>query len=586
MNDIPADARVRVVCTPSGNRAGSGPEAAPSSSGQGLERRARHVMVLVLVFGILYRLCHNGQWLPESSDDSLYLTIARNLAQGHGFVWGGIPVIRIPPGFPLFLSAVMRISPRFIVLNLALVLLMLGALVMWYLFLLRYTTGRRALVVMLAVGILFEWHRFAYTHYTEALSYFLLASALLTAARINENKGLAWRMPLLAALSSSLVFVHWRGLFPIFLVAGALLRGEGRPRMNRRWVGALAVAAVSCLTFLAIQHGVSSRLEVARDKTSEGIQRDRATASLKGRTSLVNRHLGLGLGKRAAAIIKVRGGIGIACLLWPPAVAAKRWPSLGRAFNVLGWALFLLLVARLPQAARQRRWIWFATVAFMAALILLSWSIPRYLAPIAPLLLLGLWESAGRCAQLRIPFFFRRTVCACSVAGVAALFLCNLGILGYQVWIVHSPDFLKRYLGGEYLDVLRISKYLEKSDVSAGPIAVLTPYRDVGRRMGSDWGEKVFAFLSPNEFITAPTKLGGVDAPDFMEWARHHGVRFVVTRPETLSTRFWHFREPLFTGGTGEAKPPFYVLFKVEHGGIVPVDLPAAVQGIHRVPGL
>jgi hypothetical protein len=449
--------------------------------------RCRHIIVLVLLFGGLYGLCLNDRWLPESGDDSMCLSIARNLVQGHGFVWGGIPVVRIPPGFPLFLSALMRLSPSFLLLNLSLVLLMLGALVMWYLVLLRYTTGRRAFVMMLAVGILFEWHRFAYTHYTEALLYFLLAAALVTAAQINEDRGVAWRIPLLATICASLVFVHWRGLLPIPLVAGALLRGEGRPRANGRWVAALTVAGVSCIAFFAIQHELNSRLERARDQGPRAIQRERAAASLQRRAYVLHRHLGIGLSGRVGEILKINGGVGFASLLWPPAVAAGRWRAPGRAINILGWTMFVLVLARLPQAARQRRWIWFGAVAFMAALVLLSWPIARYFAPAAPLLLLGLWESVERFAGLRVSSFFKRTIWACAIAGVGALFLCNLSILGFQAWISHSPDFLKRYLGGEYLDMLRISKYLEERDACAGPIAVLTPYRDVGRLVSSRW---------------------------------------------------------------------------------------------------
>jgi hypothetical protein len=99
-------------------------------------------------------------------------------------------------------------------------------------------------------------------------------------------------------------------------------------------------------------------------------------------------------------------------------------------------------------------------------------------------------------------------------------------------------------------------------------------------------GGDVLAFLSPNEFMTAPAKLRGVDDPDFMEWARSHGVRFVVARPKTLATRFWHFREPLL-GDKGDGDDvPFYVMFSVEEGRIVRVDLPEVDRGISRVPGL
>jgi hypothetical protein len=75
-----------------------------------------------------------------------------------------------------------------------------------------------------------------------------------------------------------------------------------------------------------------------------------------------------------------------------------------------------------------------------------------------------------------------------------------------------------------------------------------------------------------------------VTDPDFMDWAGRFQMKYAVTRPDTLETRFWHFREPLF--GPGGERDPFYVLFDIRQGAPTPVRLPEVSDGLRRVPGL
>jgi hypothetical protein len=274
-------------------------------------------------------------------------------------------------------------------------------------------------------------------------------------------------------------------------------------------------------------------------------------------------------------------------LLWPPATAAGKWPALELAVNLLGWLLIVLFSVRVAHALRARQWIWVATAGFVAVFFVIRWyPLPRYLAPAAPLILLGIWEGIGRIADSRIFTRVKGTVKACAVAGLISVIACNALILAVQVWIVHSPDFQKKYLGGEYLDTLRISAYLRRQGCGAGPVALVVRYADLNRSGRGGWAERSLSFMTDCRFLSPEDGIRSVADPDFIDWAERFHMTYAVTRPDRIVTRFWHFREPLFNSGGRFEQAPFYVLYHVGGGSPVPVRLPRVEGGLRYVPGL
>src|SRR5580658_4429032 len=61
-----------------------------------------------------YLLAFNGQWLVEP-DGGLYLNLARNLALGRGYTYGGIRHDTVYPGFPVALAGLYRIFPTHLI---------------------------------------------------------------------------------------------------------------------------------------------------------------------------------------------------------------------------------------------------------------------------------------------------------------------------------------------------------------------------------------------------------------------------------------------------------------------------------------
>ena len=61
---------------------------------------------------LIYALGFNGRWRMEP-DSALYLSIARNLATGHGYTYHGLPNAVAYPGLPYALSATFRLFPAY-----------------------------------------------------------------------------------------------------------------------------------------------------------------------------------------------------------------------------------------------------------------------------------------------------------------------------------------------------------------------------------------------------------------------------------------------------------------------------------------
>ena len=142
------------------------PGADSATMSESMRRDLLGCVGLAFILAALYALGQNGQWMPSGSDGAYYLGTARSLAIGNGYLWAGEPVVMVPPGWPLFIAAVLRVSTSFLVLNLVQLLLLVGAAVMWYRVLRRLTTSTVAFAICLTAGVLFEWHRHTVSQYS------------------------------------------------------------------------------------------------------------------------------------------------------------------------------------------------------------------------------------------------------------------------------------------------------------------------------------------------------------------------------------------------------------------------------------
>lgn len=215
-------------------------------------------------------------------DSEYYLAIARNLANGQGFVWNNEPVLLVPPGWPVFLAGAMRISSSMAFLNLIPLAGSLLGLVLWYGVLVHITSPKRAFAIMCVVGVLFSYNRFAQHFYSECIFLPLLAAALLLAFRIRDGHVRYTSMFGLLTLCCLLVLVRWAALFYWPILATACLSSQPW----RQQKTALLAVALSGLviggTLLATRHELTQyALAHVKSKTSAAATSTKSLTKVK-----------------------------------------------------------------------------------------------------------------------------------------------------------------------------------------------------------------------------------------------------------------------------------------------------------------
>jgi len=586
-------------------------------------REWTYCLVLLLALVALFGVQQNGRWVLGSGDDAYYLAIARNFATGKGYQWNGAPAPDASPGWPLLLAGVMKVSPSFAFLNLLPMTFLLGAALIWYRILLRYVRPREAFLTVLISAVLFEWQRQALYHYSDGLFFLLASGALLVAVQINENRRPLWRLGLLAILCAGCVAVRFAGLvMPIILVA-ALLSGQWRPRLNRQWLGAGLALLATVATFLAVRSwtlSYASNFSGAPVKDSSGAPvkdssgapvkdfsgapvKDFSGAPVKDSSGApVKDSLGAPVkdfwvdrvlaGKAFSLTRCMRGGEWLARLFWPPTVLGGYGTALAVASNLLGWALFVVVVAWSIHAAARHQWLWLASALYcLAHFAALGNPIGRYMAPVAPLLLVATWNGLTGLPWTQRPRVLNRCLRVAGVCFLASVVLINLLILGVNTAAVRSSEFGSLWLAGEYAELGSISSYLRLHAVRDGELAIGVSSPGASPKREARFPCRVLHLLTDKQVIVVPPSVsGGPPGPTLAEWAAGQGVRFILARSSAPPARVWHMRLPLWQALHGSspagAASSYYVLWEIADGKAVPVVLPEDFDAPKEIPGL
>ena len=549
----------------------------------------RCTLTVVIVLGALYGTLYTGHWFPGASDDAYYLAIARSLVVGDGFRWNGAPVMLVPPGWPMLLAGVMCISPSFALLNALPMLACLGAAVLWYRILRRYAEPGVAMTATLIAATLFHWHRHAFHHYSEGPFLLLTALALLLACQVSEGKTQWWRIGMLCAACVLMVATRWTGLLAVLLVAPAVMSGQRRPAGRRQWI-ALVLATVAIVGSYGAMR--TTLRHMAQRQCSEAIdEADRAKAI----DALARDQQRLTKGVGAVGTYPRRflaAGQWLSRLLWPPAEIGRSKPMLGAATNILGWGLFVLLAVGTWSAVRARQWLWLGAFLQCGALVLIWWRPnPRYLVPIAPLLVLGMWQGAETILTAIRHRTRRRAARAVGVALVAGTVVCNVAILAVNAWTARSSNFTTRCLAGEYADLAAAADYLNQRSVSDDELAVATRCVTLGRQRSNALALRVMHLATNRRVREAPAGFPPEQNDRVLaDWAKQEAVRYVLSRPEVVPSRLWHIRtdwlEPDGADGAQRSGNGFFELYELRGDAFVKVDLPDVREDVRRLPGL
>lgn len=200
--------------------------------------RHRHKLLAGLI--VIYLLGFNAQWRIEP-DSALYLTIGRNLAEGHGYTFHEQRHHLAFPGLPLLFSAVFKLFGTRTLVPSLIVMLLIGSatLALTYRLFLLYAGRPTAVLMTFGLGISRLFYRYCFELLSDmpfllgVMAFLAGFEAVFYRSRRTEESG----------ERSSPRWYDW-----ILLVSGLLLAVAMRPSM---W--ALLVAVVLALAWSAIR---------------------------------------------------------------------------------------------------------------------------------------------------------------------------------------------------------------------------------------------------------------------------------------------------------------------------------------------
>ena len=570
-------------------------------------------LLVASVLTTLYALLITPLWSP-GGDSELYACLARSLARGDGYTYNGEVVRLLPPGWPIVLAGVFKLSPTFLAGKLVNLLCMVGFAALAHRVLLRFVTNRLAVFATIVGGMLGMAYPLTMWLHTDALFCLLAWASVLTAMRAVEADAPRARWLWLSTtflLSILLLSVRFAAVFQWALVATLLLAGFAGNVSRRRLLilvgsiggGLVLLAGMFVATLLLIGHYGESA-EPVSDLSSSAADSEHALPNVidngqrKGRPYVVDRLLRL-----------ANAGQWAAWTLWYPSRFASGIGPIGHVVNVVGWfALAWLVVAAWKQRAQLSGWLWLATLGYVLAYAVL-WPLPnaRYLTPIGPLLLTGVLVGVRSIHRPTLRKWL-------SVSFVATLVGFNALLYAIDVSVARSGDYYATYEAGRTVSLLDATAYLRDQGIEDGDVIVSERYDNLGKNRYVRSSTREAVLLLDRDVIPAPDRYsiepidptGDLFAhpeaeavkPDFWKWAtQEQGATWYLYQRRVEPWRLWHFRltdslharlddrERMFNvPATGEADG--WVLYRLGDGKAKRIDVPASDYRLRRVPGM
>lgn len=575
----------------------------------------KYCLGLVLILSVAYLLIESGHW-HAGADTAYYISIARSVAMGEGFRFNGGPVGRIPPLWPLVLAGAMKISTSFWFVNLIPAACLVGSAAMWYWIVRRAVAPARAFQATLLSSLLFYWFTSATQLRTEALFCLLFSGALLLAVQIGEGRAEWWRLAAAVLLTGLMVGVRWVGLTCWLPVAAAMISGQIRPRLNRQWIGCVLVAAVAVGAFVGFRKFVvwvgtsPKKAPVVQTNTTPktgGADTPRPLSDPERKGELPDSWgpddedgpSGIQAVFTGAGMVDTMQRMGdsgkwLSSLLFMPMYVGVTNKGMGWIINPIGWFLIAMFGVCVWAQGQQRRWIWLAVLLYCGALVF-RWKIPnpRYLVPVAPLLLLGTWMGLEQLAAWCTKNLWRRFWRFNAAAFVVALALCNGALWAVEAYVVRSDNFYEHYLAGDLDEMVAAAKYLNEHGIDNGQVAVSYYYTNLGRPQPRKNGQglRSMHMLTSKGIRSVPKKICSEEPNEMLlGWAWREGVKYYLYRPPVSPWRAHHFRLPWWqrraTGQQEIPNNPGWKLYELTEEKAIPVELPDASNWPSHVPGI
>jgi hypothetical protein len=506
---------------------------------------------VAIIFGA-YLLLQNPFWVP-GGDSEVYTSIARSLAQGRGYRFNGQPVSMEPPGWPIVMALAMRVSPTFALLKFIDMSCMLGSLAILYWVCRRFASPKISAIVILLSAILSHIYLLTIWLHCDSLFCLVSSAALLVAFQISEGKTTWWRGVLLVLLCGLAVVVRWAGLLSWLMVGAVLLKGEFWPRFNDRWIRAIATGIIAFGTLVTLRAALEVPPDVQKaikefGGTGEdsGAVPDTTDKTLAASYPWWQQSKGIsGYFIRAAT-----WGNWFSYLLWQPFRLSNTLLTIMSL--ILGWMAIAAIAIVAWIGARSKQWMWLAILIYSLGLAL-NWShpTPRYLVPIAPLIILGIFNGLAAAPEFISRWRFDRSKLQriCTVlfwCFVISYIACNGALYAVDVYVARSQKFYDVYEAGMDKDLIYACHWLNDHPPADGEIAVAEQYTNMGHVRPSPFGLRATAMLTGKALVSCKmryTRTGDPRKnPYFLNWARVLGVKYLLYQPEVSPWRVFHFR--------------------------------------------
>lgn len=363
----------------------------------------------MVVVALFYAALLNPYWVP-SGDGDLYVAIARNLALGNGLRFNGQAVNICPPGWPLVLAGLMKISPTFLCFKIFLVLCQTIQLGMWYWVLKRLVPIKIAVMAVGLTAILNHVYSLTFWTHTEALYCVISTGTALVALQLAEGRGKTrWRVALLLFLCFLCVFMRWAGTLQFVVIGAALLHrmpfwNVGSREVRRQWIiaGACAITLVGSLLLLRTKFKLTREQAVAAAEAGAVFESQEVEANTTTQVTEESKEVAV-LNFRARELTLPEelwrrfneSGRWMSWLCWQPFRFTASVQGLASLDIIVGWIAMLVVLVPLIKGIARYHWIWVGTVAYCGVLMI-NWpnANARYLVPMAPLLMAGILIGA------------------------------------------------------------------------------------------------------------------------------------------------------------------------------------------------
>lgn len=478
-----------------------------------------------------YLLMVNRYW-HFTPDSAVYLTLARNLVAGKGYVFNGVHHTKYPGGMPFLLSLLLRASNEFVWLNLAQCLIMLAALAVLFLALRLVADPATSVLIVLLTASSFWVHEYACTPMSEAP--FLLLSSLavlllllFVRSRRERCKGLllvavcaAW----VAAFWFRVIACFWIGPFTATLLLGCRASHPLKKRILN--AGIFALVVVLTVTIYYWWGGTESK-------------------PLPHLRPYAHRTKGRAIVPRTTRLPR-----------WPLLVLCPPWETVGRArlpgpaVTTAQWLCLAVVLLGSWRAVGRGQVLVASSILFFIPFALSGpgqkATSGRYAIGVAPfvilLFLLGL-GAVGEFMQKRIHRRLSRGLLLS--AGTMAVLVPNVLLLAGDIWVQRQSDFYTAYRAGAYAELMGIVKWLSEKGVRE-PVAAqsMRAYAAVPCLSGlrSVWIPKTVTVDSPER------------SSRLTEYARQARVRYLITPDPTQPWPVWHLPRH-YVGGPKRTGP-------------------------------